>query len=370
MRCIYIMILLFFFETMKAQGKYEYSMNRLQYIAEQLKIQNDLDTIAEGIHLGIFSYRGSPLTICLRNNVIEHIGYAIFSKEQRVAFPSPIYNFLERFFLEEQLPLKERDLPDREQVTVVGGNINKILNHVNDSTVTLSITQGNGQVYSVLWRKGSKVLCKVIFPSNFELISGKNRIENEDRLLKSIRKTKVISKKEPIVYLDDLENPNDSISHCVIVNRGYNRISAMKNNRYYTVIYDSIAKRDSLSLTYSSDYPVESFNNLLTSLEISNDFLVEVEILKYNFQNETFSIPLSQFLSFFYTENCIPYLGIMNYDTNSNQIEALLEMRNNELAYEHMMRIEMDLKNLPRRSGTLSITMWPYIPTHILNHSN
>lgn len=355
---------------MEAQGKHEYSMNRLQFIAEQLKIQNDLDTITEGIHLGLFSYRGHPLTICLRNNVIEHIGYAIFSNEQRVAIPSPIYNFLERFFLEEYLPLKERDRADREQVTFVVGNIKKIFNFVNDSTVTLTISQENSQAYSVLWSKGTKILCQLLFPSNFELISGKNRIENEDRLLNSICKAKVISKKEPIVHLDDLEFPYDSISSCVIVNKGFNGTSAMKNNRYYTVIYDSISKRDSLSLTYSKDYPIESFNNLMTSLEISNEFLVDVEILKYNFQNERFSIPLSQLLSFFHTENCVPYLGILNYDTNSNQVEALLEMRNTELAYEHMMRIEMDLNDLPLRCGLLSITMWPYIPTHIIKNTN
>ena len=138
----------------------------------------------------------------------------------------------------------------------------------------------------------------------------------------------------------------------------------MSNNRYYQVRTNQTTGKDSLSLLCSPEYPVESVANLFSSLELENDYEVEVKLLKYNFQNEQFRVPLKNLISFFLNEKCRPYFGLIHLDPQTKDLEAVLEMRNHEEAYEHVMKIRMDTSTLSERKGIIQVILTGYVLTH------
>ena len=346
------------------------SASKLQYIVQKLDLFEKIDSLSDGSYPFAFSYKGCPLTIVKKKGMVDHIGYSLFTMQQKELYPSPIYNFLERYSLELDLPRKEPFSVDKrlkiDKVHFYKGDFSVLKNLGADSTLVLTITRSNDKSYLVSWEKDSVLLCSVRFPINYELIVGKNRIENESLLPQAIIEHVCDSGIVQNVKMDYLELYGDSIKQCYILRCGYNGISSMANNKYYIMEDDSINMCKRLNLIYSSDFPIESFYNLFTSHSIDNDFISNINMFKSNFKKETFSVPLNKLLCFFSKEGCEPYIGVLSYDTITNMVEAVIEMRNNDLAYEHMLKVEMNLNQLPSKSGHIEITLWPYIPTQYL----
>ena len=55
---------------------------------------------------------------------------------------------------------------------------------------------------------------------------------------------------------------------------------------------------------------------------------------------------------------------MVSYDETSGNIDAVVEMRNHQEAYEHLMRVKMNVKDLDRRKGKIKVTLTGYIMTH------
>lgn len=353
--------------TVSAQPMGRYSTNLLQSMAGLMNLTDTLYKLPTGIHRDYCSFNGNSVTVITRNNQVEHIGYTIFALQQRESMPSPIYNFLERYALEMDLPRNGKWNVARQMeidhVTFMKGSLLQLPSLCNDTTLTVTISNHSERAYTVEWLRDSVVVCSVFFPSDYELMHGIDMIEKEDRVRGAIESSNY-TELTVSVSKDNLEKITMPQGDYYVLERGINRIPEMPSNVYYQLVSDPVIGTDSLQLLCSVEFPVESVANLFSSLEIENDYEVELKLNKYNFKKEIFRVPLRQLVRFCLSENCRPYFGVIRYDVDNHLIDAFMEMRNHEEAYEHLLRIKMDTSTLAERKGLINVTLTSYVLTH------
>ena len=345
-----------------AQSLGKYRTRKLADMAGRMGIAQKLDTLTSGIYYIDAAYGGHDITIEKRAGRVEHIGLSIFPEMLRREQPSPVYNFIERYALDiflrkigtEQISQQLK----LDRVTFEKGSLAILPTLFADTTLTLGIANHAERAYSVEWRRGETVVCRMFFPSNYELLHGSKMLENEERLKLDILCHDTIIRNADIPDVKRLVENNGLLE----LDKGYNSIESMRNRRYYRK--NTTGGKDSYVLVCSSRYPVESVANLFTGNDMANDFEVEVRQLKYHFKKDVYTAKLSQLVGFCLDEGCRPYFGVISYDETSGNIDAVVEMRNHQEAYEHLMRVKMNIKDLDSRRGKINVTLTGYITTH------
>ena len=343
-----------------AQSVNRYTTELLSELATKANLKMMADTLSEGVHRNVCQLHGNGITIIVRNKQVEHIGYTVFSLGQRMALPSPIYNFLERYALQMDLPRGETfsvsKRMEMDKVSFTVGSLKMLPALSKDSLIAVSFSNHSERAYTVEWKKDGKIICKVFFPASYELLHGSQMIENEKTLRRAICNFIPLTRKEELIG-KEWATQTDSLTY--VIKRGHNRIAAMANNTYYTPSEST----DSLKLLFTPRKPVESFANLFCSRQIANDITANVTLRKYNFQSEQFSVPLNQLVDFFFSEKCVPYFGLLSYQEKEGKIIAVVQMRNTEQAYEHLMKVTIDVSTIAKRSGVVSVVLTGYIAT-------
>ena len=138
-------------------AKNRYQSDLLAQIAESLQIKNVLDTMSNGSYIAQRTYKSHPLSIIVEDGEVEHIGYTLFSKEMRIGMPSPVYNFLERYALQADLPLKRIKSVERQlfedEVTFTVGDIHKLPYVCSMDNVCFSMDNLQNRMCCVTWTK-------------------------------------------------------------------------------------------------------------------------------------------------------------------------------------------------------------------------
>lgn len=355
----------------EAQSLERYKTRRLSEIAHGINRKEALDTLSDGMYDKFCLFHGNPVTVIVRNSRIEHIGYAVFLPQQRTSFPSPVYNFLERYALEKDLPLGRKwdffQQMRMDKVSFTRGSLDLLPELYADTTLSVSIYQHDERAYTVEWRRKDEIVCSVFFPSNFELMHSSSMIENENRLQAEIRSFVAPGFRIQEPVLKDLEKVEDSFGGYYVCRGGFNGIPAMAYNRYYQCMHDSVSDSEVFIPLFTEDFPIESVSNLFSFPDFGQEYIAEVTLRKYNFKKEYFTVSLSRLVGFFLNENCIPYFGVISYERSSGFLVALVEMRNREQSYEHLMKITIDVSTIKERKGKMQIILTSYISTHNVN---
>lgn len=349
-------------QTICAQTMDKYKTMKLAKIAEKIGLVQKIDSLDNGLYCGLISFDSHRLSIIKRVGRVEHIGISVFPELIRLSQPSPVYDFIERYALDIMLTnLSTFGTDERlrqDMVTFEKGNLQLLPTFFADTTITIVISNHAERAYAVDWRRGDNLVCRMSFPSNYELLQGSKMLENEIRLKIDIMSHEAQIHKTTLPSIDKLIEDNGLF----VFDNGYNSIESMRNCRYFRSI-DS-GGVDSLELVCSSKFPVESVANLFTGNDIDNNFEVEIRQLKYHFNKENYKVRLSQLIGFCLDEGCLPYFGLISYDESSGEIDAVVEMRNHEESYEHLMRVKMNRNKLDRREGLINVTLTGYILTH------
>lgn len=353
--------------TVSAQTVGRYSTHLLQSMAKQLDLADSLYKLPSGIHRDYCAFKGNSVTVITRDNQVEHIGYTVFSLRQRESMPSPIYNFLERYALEMDLPrdgkwdvAKQMEI---DHVTFMKGSLSLLPSLRDDTTLTVAVSNHSERAYTVEWRRDTVVVCSVFFPASYELMHGIDMVENESRTRSYIENCDY-TEPTPSVSIEDMNKISTSIGDYYVLERGRGGIPRVPNNVYYQLLTDTVAGTDSLQPLFSAEFPVESVSNLFSSLLIENDYEVDVKLNIY--KKERFRVPLKQLVRFCLSNNCRPSFDVENYDPNTHQMEAFMVIRNSEEAYVHLMWINMDTSTLAERKGLINVKLITYVMTHNL----
>lgn len=302
-----------------------------------------------------------PVIIQRTNDgVINHLGIKFFNRDIIKKHPSPIYYFVERYFLELMLLSSQEEISSKmklEHVTITSEvfslkNLKKGLQDIVSAVshdLSVYITCNNNR-YSVSCLNDNKLLAKISFPVRYELITGFTKLEAENSIYPELliagkQQYEALTEEYMSTYKDDMYCANEDyyVTEDIISTTYYNKV----DNEYIPV--------------YTSEYMKESVYNLFNT---GFDWKVEANIEQdmYGKKNR-FMIPLAQFINFLKSKNCSLYTGVRKYDKAN--IEGVLMAVNMELGYQHIMMFTLEKSVIDNQTGgEVKIKMYSYVPIH------
>ena len=334
-RLIHIIIGLLAVLTMTAQSQFRTS--ELRRLATVLSI--DTSQLTEGYSHPLA--KGLTLTVHQERQTIDHIGLQLFSPEIRSMGQSPIFDFLERYFLQLKYPPTVKSASNMlrdDQFRFLKGSLSSI-DEIRP-TDDFAFNNDNHR-YTATWNRDGKVLLSVSFPVEYELISGENKIEAEDNIMSDIKKTKVSHQSPLTTHLSE----NTYINGC------------FSNRLYY----------QQGKLISNSNHPAETLANMMLSTQARGQYDINVTQISYGFQKKVFQVPLRQWIAFCQNSGCQLYFGVEDMNEQGD-ISAVVLAVNQAENYNHVLtaRISSDIFNSER--GTIDARLYPYVPTHnVLN---
>lgn len=331
---LYIIICLV--ALLPASAKSTFRTAELERLAKELAL--DIESLPDG-----YSHptaNGVRLTVHQTEQTIDHIGLYLFAEELRSLGKSPVFDFLERYFLQLKYPPRTKSMSNMirdDQFKFLSGS----LKSVDNILVTDGFTYNyDNHSYQATWTRQDSTVLSVSFPVEYELISGENKIEAEDNLLSDIRSTKVIVPTgKPIVKKEHY-------------------LSKDFTNRIY------LSKGE---LVLSEQHPMESAANMMLSLQTAGDYKINITQLSYGFKKTIFEVPLKQWIAFCQNQGCELYFGVEDL-SDKNEVGCVVMAVNTAENYNHVLTAKVASDILESKSGTIHARLYPYVPTHnVLN---
>lgn len=331
---LYIIITLV--ALLPASARSTFRTAELERLAKELAL--DIEALPDG-----YSHptaNGVRLTVHQTEQTIDHIGLYLFTEELRSMGKSPVFDFLERYFLQLKYPPRSKSMSN-----MIRDDQFKFLSGTLKSVDNILLTDGfsynyDNHSYQATWNRKDSTLLSVSFPVEYELISGENKIEAEDNLLSDIRSTKVVVPTvKPIVKKDHYLSKNFT-------------------NRLY------LSKGE---LVLSEKHLLESAANMMLSLQTDGDFTISITQLSYGFKKTVFEVPLKQWIAFCQDHSCELYFGVEKL-SDHNEVECVVIAVNTAENYNHVLTAKISSDILEPKSGTIEARLYPYVPTHnVLN---
>lgn len=316
--------------SLSATSQVTFRTVELQRIAATLKI--DLTALPEG-----YSHpnaKGLQLTTHIDDQIVDHIGLQLFSDELRTTNNSPIFNFLERYFLLLKYPpsVKTAKLMIRDdQFQFLTGSLTSV--DALQTTDDFAYYSDNNE-YVATWSRDGTTLLSVCFPVEYELISGENKIEAENNLQRAIQKA-------PVRQQTDDETQNDTY------------MELFSNRLYFS---DG-------QLLSGSQHPLESAANMMLSQNAKGNYKLNITQMSYGFKRKVFDVPLRQWIAFCKNSGCNLYFGVEDIDDGGNISVVVLAVNESE-NYNHVLTVNIPTSVINSQQGRMKARLYPYVPMH------
>lgn len=354
-RRIHIVFLLLFITCVAEAQEIYYATRRLENMAKAMSLTN-VDTLHIGRNYQ-FAYHNKPLTIRVNEwKEIEHIGFRLFSDTLKEAHPSPVYDFLERYFLEKNLysdGSEEKIRLKWEKVLFVVGDENIIFNI--DSTCNFSYSYEELRRYNVIWSKGQDIVLQMKFDMDYQLLSGCSISELETNFIRSLKRMPKLAK----VPQKKINFPNETKAYTYT---GSNFISPyIRNDIYFT------KKRDMWEPVASRKVLTRSISNMMLDYA-NNDTLVAKLILRgYGDYTDSVIVNYSHFISTHKNAGYDVYFGLKYKDEKN--FSGTLFLVNKRAGFLHLLSVNAPIDAIEdKRNCRIEGEIFPYIP--LFNVSN
>jgi len=300
-------------------------------------LQIDTRSLPEGYSHPIT--QGLTLSVHKDKQTVDHIGLYLFSNQVRISAQSPVFDFLERYFLQLKYPPTVKSTANMirdDKFRFIKGTIATI----DDIRLTDSFSfSHNNRYYTATWQRDGQDLLSVSFPVEYELISGENKIEAEENLLVDIQNTTVKQRRDETRRNDSYIN--DSFSNRLYYQHG--------------------------QLISDSKHPAETLANLMLSTNTMGNYNIHVSQISYGFQKKVFEVPLRQWIAFCQNNGCKLYFGVENI-SEKGEISAVVLAVNEAENYNHVLTVSIPTKTIDAHQGVIDVQLFPYVPTHnVLN---
>ena len=302
------------------------------------------------------TFHGFPLSVISDDDRITHVGYKLFTCEQRELFGLVVCNFVERYLLEldihepPNLSITERTQIDRVQIE---GHIPPMQLY-GDTAICVRMQLSDGANYSLSWCRNDSAIYSITFPVEYNLLMGTDMDERERRLPEELKRTKLSAVTHEIPLINQLHKAWKK--NYYTLEGGSYLIDDLKADQYFQTDHNGHLKP-----MYASEYPVESLANLFTSLYIEGDFTLDIQLRKYGFKTERIQVPLHQWTAFCLQEGCKPYFGIIQLQEQTVQCELI--MYNAAMGYNHVMKLYVPLHAISTRQATIEARLTAYVTT-------
>ena len=293
--------------------------------------------------------------------VITHAGVKLFNRKFIERYPSSLYRFVERYFLELLLMPSEHEIyaklrMERVRITSDMCSMTSIRQGLLDiiaafiSEPSFCIICNNNR-YVVSCMVDNKLLVELNFPVRYELISGFTKLEAENSIYMSLmayEKSKYVPYKE-----NELFFYNDSV---LCGNEDYYLAEEIVSTSYYR------KDKDVMIPIFSTSLLIESVRNLFNSLY---DWGIETEITQnlYGGKMISYNVSLAKVMNFYTSQGCKIHTGINK--CGKSKIEGALIAVNMELGYQHLLNFSFhkDLFVEPEKH-LVKMKVYSYIPIH------
>lgn len=341
-----------------AAGKYRSSL--LAQMAGAMALDSLCHQLGEGYHYRISFWNGIPVTIGIAGDEVSHIGFALLPPSTRELLPMPVGDFLERYTLELSLPLQHEKSPQvqmmEDGVVFHMGTLGRMISAMSrDTLLETELINVRGRRYCFNWKNSLDSGC-VVFPIDWQLLSGRSMMENEDRLPQEVLGAKPLTPL-PIPGIEEMTQTDDGLYS---TGEGYYYFKNLSSDRYYTL-------QRTIVLLIDDPRHTKAFTaNLFTGAGIDNSLIINVKMRTYGLRSVYFKMTLDQWLSYCLGNGCKPYWGIITED--KDMLEGELILRNEECGYNHVMRLWIPRKSLIEADGEIQARLLPYVPTHGLRY--
>jgi hypothetical protein len=331
MKRFILYILTGFLTVLSVSAESQFRTSELQRLATVLSLNTSL--LPEG-----YSHpeaKGLVLSVHLNGNTIDHIGLQIFADDIRLIGDSPIFDFLERYFLQLKYPPTVKTATHMlrdDSFRFVTGSIATI----DQLLITDDFSfQYDNHHYTAVWKRDGQDLLTVSFPVEYELISGENKIEAEENLMTDIMKASV--KDQP----DNIQQNSSYISDDFT-----NRLYFQKGQ-----------------LVFNNRHLAETSANMMLSTNTKGNFSLNMAQISYGFKKKVFQVPLRQWISFCQKTGCELYFGVDNIDAKSG-VSAVVLAVNKAENYNHVLTVTIPTELFDSCQGVIEARLYPYVPMH------
>lgn len=300
------------------------------------------------------TYKGYPVVARYEAGELEHIGIDIFGYSGTNAQEQVLMDFVERYNL--QLLLLDHDSDRALQMNLDGVTAPSFFSTPlhRDGPVALSLSQTNGKKYLASWGHPGGESRQMSFPSDYQFLTGKNKIELENGFLPSLRGSVTLPPEEDLTQLP-LRRVGLDMFMC---KDGTYLIPEISNTRYFQ------GSKDLLSPVSDEAHPIESLYDLLIVPQMAEGWTAQVRVLKYGYATEDAEVPLSQLLGRCLMAGCIPYVGMETYDDQTGELTATLILHNEALSYDHVAKVSLNRDQFRQSRGKVSMTFSVFLPIH------
>lgn len=328
-RLLYIILSLIL--TLTASAQKNYRTAELRRLATLLAV--DESSLKEGYNY--LDLKNQHIVVTVKGNTVMHIGLRLFAEDTRKLDNTPVFDFLERYFLQLKYPptlITAQKMISDDQFQFMKGS----LKTVDD----IQPTDGFGfnydkRQYIATWNRDGQPLLSVSFPVEYELISGENKIEAENNLLADIKRT-------------EIKNTNSKTAHDPhYINKNFS------NRLYY----------QKGELVSSERHPAETTANMLLSMKAKGQYELKVTQVSYGFKKTVFDVPLRQWIAFCQNSGCHLYVGIEKIG-DKGEVNAVVLAVNEAENYNHVLTVTIPQEAIHNQKGSLEARLYPYVPTH------
>ena len=336
-----------------------YRTDLLKLIADKCNLHQKLDSIPDGEYIHCAQFRNLPITAIVENKRVTHIGYSIFSPEQRAGFGKVVCNFIERYLLELDIPTRDnvsatqRMIEDRVKMVKGKLDFQRLCQLSKDSSVFVNLQTINDKEYIMGWRRDSVWQQIISIPIEYDLLFGTNMDERERRLLEELTMARYV--KDSLMVDKNTKIRKAWQDNYYTVKGGAYLLPNLNANQYLWK-----DEKEKFRAIYNKTYPIESLANLFTSNLVDNDFNLEIRLRKYGFKTDTLRVPLQQWISYCQQTGCKAYFGIIDLNPEGNAV-CLLIMHNSSLGYNHIMKITFPMVLFEKRNGNVPAKLNSYV---------
>ncbi len=299
-----------------------------------------------------FTRQGRPLHVVTnRWGEVAHVGYYLFPAGLRASQPSPVYDFLERYLLELDLPsqLPRQMRLSLDKVTVKG---NPAAAAAFDGTESFGLSSELMRNYSVRWSREGRELLSLNFPMDCQLLTGCNAIELEKNLARDLRRTEPLPPCATVAPRGEL-----TASGATVICHGRTYLNELIRSDLYLR-----KSAGSYFLIEDAARPLQTIPNLMLAGPAGRDYRMDLSLDKYGYDAETFTVSLGQWQAFCREQGCELYFGVKTL--SGGVLTGTLFAVNERMGYNHVLSVEFPVSLLQGGEGSIRARLLAYIPLH------
>ena len=302
-------------------------------------------------------YKDYPLVVRYQNGSLRHLGIDIFGYSGETAQEQVLMDFIERYSL--QLLLLNKDTERAFRMDLDGVEAPSVFYTPlhRDGFVGFQFELLEGKKYKVIWGNlADGDVRQMTFPADYQLLSGKNKIELENGFIGGLE--------GPILLSDQLTNELSALER---IGKNLYRLQGecylipeITTSRYYEKV------NGVFNAVQREDHPMESLANLLMNPSLAENQRVSLRVLKYGYDSEDTVCSLQRLLGRCQMDGCVPYIGMESYDEKTGEMRATLILHNEALGYDHVAKVSANRSIFNHADGILDMVISVFIPIHNL----